>query len=227
MDLLVSQKNSLFHCIQQHGFQPAEFQWEESTHTLAGMALRLLHVRSEFWFSFDYYDEREGFGVGYSPGSESLEFHSVPPNWKGVLANFGNWLVFLKREAETPNLWDSLEIDDRLIQDAAGEDLGNTPFTQAELPKVHVALEDIKAYVIKTHELSEAQKKIVDARFDYMEEAATRMGRKDWVNIVISNLLGIVIALALSGDSTRDLFRFAGQVVRQLLGTVLYLAGPH
>ena len=31
----------------------------------------------------------------------------------------------------------------------------------------------------------------------------------------------------LSADSTKDLFRFVGQIVKQFLGTVLYLAGPH
>jgi hypothetical protein len=60
-----------------------------------------------------------------------------------------------------------------------------------------------------------------------MEEAATRMGRKDWTSLVIGNLVSIVITLAFSGDSTRDLFRFAGEVVRKILGAMLFISGPH
>ena len=138
------------------------------------------------------------------------------------------WISNILRETEVPDLWDGLDRDNQLLQDATDEQPSdNLPFTQAELPKVRECLENIKAYVLKTHELSEAQIKIVDARFEYMEEAATRLGRKDWINIVISGLLGLATTLTFSGDSTRDLFQFVGQAVRQLLGTMLYLAGPH
>jgi len=62
---------------------------------------------------------------------------------------------------------------------------------------------------------------------DYMEEAATRMGRKDWLSLVIGNLMGVAFSLALNGDSTRDLFGFAALVIKRILGTMLYLASPH
>ena len=63
--------------------------------------------------------------------------------------------------------------------------------------------------------------------FDHMGEAATRMGRKDWLSLVIGNLLGMAFTLALNGDSTRDLFGFAALVIKRVLGTMLYLASPH
>jgi len=53
------------------------------------------------------------------------------------------------------------------------------------------------------------------------------MGRKDWLSLVIGNLLGVAFGLALSGDSTRDLLGFAALVIRRILGTMLYISGPH
>jgi len=133
----------------------------------------------------------------------------------------------VRRETELPDLWDGLEGENQLLQDATNQPSDNLPFTQAELPQVRSALEEIKTYVIKTKELTETQRRIVDARFDHMEEVATRMGRKDWLSIVIANLLGVAFSLSLNGDSTRDLFGFAALVMKRILGTMLYLASPH
>jgi hypothetical protein len=133
----------------------------------------------------------------------------------------------MRRETEIPDLWDGLEGDNPFLQDATNQPSDNLPFTKAELPQVRSALEEIKTYVIKTMELTETQKKIVDARFDHMEEAATRMGRKDWLSLMIGNLLGIAFTLTFKGDSTRDLFSFAALVIKRILGTMLYLASPH
>jgi hypothetical protein len=144
-----------------------------------------------------------------------------------VIAWFDLWLVHIRRETEIPDLWDGLEGDNQLLQDATGQSSENLHFTQAELTQVRGALEEIKSSVLQTKELTDTQRRIVDARFNHMEEAATRMGRKDWLTIVIGNLLGIAFSLALNGDSTRDLFGFAALVIKRVLGAMLYLAGPH
>jgi hypothetical protein len=223
--LLTSQKNQIFELVQLRGFQPSEFQWQDFS-LPAGTVPRLLHLPSGFWISFEWF-ELKGFYATYSPAEEIYQMERNPGNWGGVVSLTSEWLLYLKRETEVPDLWDNLPSEMQLIQEADQQPSDNLPFTQAELPQVRDALEEIKSYVLKTHALSEEQKGIVDARFDYMEETATRLGRKDWTNIVVSNLLSIVITLSLSGDSTKDLFRFAGQVVKRLLGATLYLAGPH
>ena len=81
--------------------------------------------------------------------------------------------------------------------------------------------------MIKTKDLTETQRKIIDARFDHMEEAATRLGRKDWLEMVIGNPMGVAFGIALSGDSTRDIFGFAALALKKVLGTMLYLSAPH
>jgi hypothetical protein len=226
--LLGSQRNQIFTTLQNRGFAPADFDLQD---IVIGEqeAVRLVQKATNYHFQITIRRfSTPPFVATYSPGSEfSSEIQSCA-TWSDVVMNLEFWVSYILRETEAPDLWDGLEGGNQLLQDATDEQPSdNLPFTQAELPKVRECLENIKEYVLKTHELSEAQIKIVDARFEYMEEAATRLGRKDWINIVISGLLGLATTLTFSGDSTRDLFQFAGQVVRQLLGTMLYLASPH
>lgn len=82
-------------------------------------------------------------------------------------------MIYLKRETETPDLWAAFSAENALLQNGgATEPSDNLPFTPAELPQVQKCLEEIKTYVIKTKDLTETQRKIIDARVDHMEEAA-------------------------------------------------------
>jgi hypothetical protein len=39
--------------------------------------------------------------------------------------------------------------------------------------------------------------------------------------------VSVASGLALTGESTRDIFGFAALALKKVLGTVLYLSGPH
>jgi len=141
------------------------------------------------------------------------------------LDGFTYWLDCLATQLEAPDLWASISGDTQLIRQAVDQD--NRPFTVDEQLPVKKALDEIKAYLIKSRNLSGDRLRDIQSQLSYLEDAATRLGRKDWTGLLISGLFSIVLTLSLDTDSTRDLFRFAGQIVKQLLGTVLYLAGPH
>ncbi len=224
--LLKGQKNQLFTTIQDKGMSPADFAFEIEETILKDEKITITHKTTGYYFAV-VINSAVNYRTTFSPGKTAVISHGKHTSWVGVVQNVELWVEYLKREIETVDLWEALVYDNQLVQEATQQPSENLPFSESELPDVWKALDEIKSYVVKTHELSEDQKKIVDARFSYIEEAAKRMGRKDWVNIVISNLLSIVITLSLSGESTRDLFQFAGQVVRQLLGTLVYLSGPH
>lgn len=230
--LLTSQRNQLFTALQGKGFRPDEFLFLEEDNST-----RLNHCSTQYGFSIfvgsftvsgsmgalDVYDVP--YRVLSSPGSELLQEQSYCSSWRNVVIEFNNWLTRLTTELQTPDLWATVSSDTHLIRLAADQD--NRPFTLEEQFQVKKALNEIKAYLIKSNNLTAAQMRTVEARFDYMEEAAGRLGRKDWTGILVSNLIGIAITLMLSADSAKDLIRFAGQIVKQFLGTVLYLGGPH
>lgn len=230
LQLLPSQKNALFKLAQDHGIPPGDFQYEAHQYLNESSFLsvpRLLHV-SGFWFRVDR-DDTRGFVATYSPSNETYQpAERQGISWVGVLSSAKEWMVLLKREIAAPDLWAALSDENALFQNGdAKETSDNLPFTPAELPEVRRCLEEIKAYVMEVTTLTEAQARIVAARFDHMEEAASRMGRKDWVTLIVGSLVGVASSLALTGDSTRDIFGFAALALKKFLGTVLYLSNPH
>lgn len=224
--LLAAQKNSLFTSIQLQGLSPSDFACDEipDTHSVR---VRYKGTRYRFLIEVgeDRFHEETYFTISRSPGLRVLSEHSRCTSWNDVRLSFDLWLTSLISELETPDLWATVSGDAQLINLADDQD--NRPFTPQEQLQVTHALNEIKTYLIQAQRLTEEQTKTIEARFAYMEEAASRLGRKDWMNILIGNLIGIVSTLSLSADSTKDLFRFAGHIVKQFLGTMLYLAGPH
>jgi hypothetical protein len=229
--LLTSQRNEVFKTIQDSGFVPSDFEWAEveSRHGFSRVP-QLRHIPTGYYFSIERgeidYNET-GFFVSYSPGLETQHDGDTSGTWVNVVKAVAFWLKNVRRETELPDLWDSLEGGNQLLQDDTEQSSDNLPFTQAELPQIRIALEEIKTYVLKTKDLTEAQRNIVNARFSHMEEAATRMGRKDWLSLVVGSLLGVAFNIALNGDSTRDLFGFAALILKRVLGAMLYLGSPH
>ena len=221
--LLTTQRNFLFIGLQSKGFSPADFDLVE----IPGERIaELTHRSSKYYFNI-VVGFTGAYDVSLSQGTQLLHEKRPCGNWSDVAHHFGRWLANLIREVETPDSWKAIGGDTQLVKDATEQASDNQPFKPEELAQVRDALNEIKAYFVTTHQLSDAQTKFIDAKFEYMKESASRLGRKDWINIVISTLLGIATTLTLNGDGTRDLFRFAGQIIRQTLGTMLYLAAPH
>ena len=230
LNLLTSQKNLIFGTIQSAGFSPTDFEWQTFEMRYGDSVPLLRHVPSGFYFIIErrQFDTDEwGFAVKYSPGDETEFEERYPGSWSNVPSHIVIWLKLIKRETEIPDLWQALTSDTQLIQDVDAQPSDNLPFAEADLPSVRKALGEIKAYILKSHDLSDAQKRRIEARFDHLEEKADDFGRKDWMTLVIGTLLSIGVDELRNGDSTRHLFLFAREVFRQLLGTVLYLAGPH
>lgn len=227
-ELLLSQRNDLFRLIQDQKLSPADFELR-SVHSdeSDNFVPVVTHTATQFHFSIElnthYNRDRSRFLVHFSPGEEMHLQSEYAEDWHMVTSAFSCWLVYVKRETELPDLWNGLQ-DSQLLQEQPSDNLA---FSPEERMKVREALNDLKAHVLTTYEMTAAQRKIIEFRFDDMEEAASRMGRKDWFNLVIGNLMGVASTLVLSGDDTKDLFGFAALVLKKILGTVLYLTGPH
>ena len=230
-DLLLSQKNELFRLIQDQKLSPTDFELRSvhsgESDTSDNFVPVVTHTATDFHFTIElnghFNRDESRFFVHFSPGDELHSQSEYAGNWYIVTKLFSSWLEYVKRETELPDLWSGLQ-DSQFLQKQPSD---NLDFTPEELIKVRESLEDIKAHVLKTYEMTATQRQIVESRFDDMEEAASRMGRKDWLNLVIGNLMGVASTLALTGNDTKDLFGLAALVLKKILGTVLYLTVPH
>jgi len=124
----------------------------------------------------------------------------------------------VRREAESPDLWGSISKEAQILESAASSDTSNASFTAEEKTYVVQGINEIKQYLLTAHKLDP---ELVESRLNYLVESSERVGRKDWINLLISVLIGIVINAALPPEATRELFRFVGTVLRQIIDTPL------
>ncbi|MDF0675682.1 MAG: hypothetical protein P0120_15280 [Nitrospira sp.] len=209
----------MFTRLQERSFSPSDFELTEKSNDAC-----LRHRSTDYFFIIEINYSGE-YSASFSPGENIIKEVRPSLNWMGVEIHFTRWMDNLKEEIEALDLWAAISSDTQLIKSASDQD--NRPFTPDEQIQFKKALNEIKAYLIKSHSLTGARLETIEGRLSYLEEAVTRMGRKDAIHIAIGVLANIATGLALDASSTRELFQFAGQIFKQLLGTVLYLAGPH
>jgi hypothetical protein len=217
--LLKSQANQVFKAIEMNGWEPSEFEWQDTQGFHSGNKVsQLVHKASGYYFVFDNAD---GFWSKWSPGEETQERIQHASDWAMQLNMFGNWLSYLRRETESPDLWGAISNEARILESAASSDTSNAPFSAQEKEYILTGLNEIKQYLLTAHK---PDPELVESRLNYLAESSNHLGRKDWLNVLISVLVGIVISAALPPEATRDLFRFVGTVLRQILNSPLLLA---
>lgn len=120
------------------------------------------------------------------------------------------------REYTAPDLWGELERQRELV---VGEhEVENTRFTTAEQEQIAGQLREIKSYVRRTYQLTESQYSAIDDRLDYLEEAASRIGRIDWRNAFVGAFLGAVVQAVLPPEPVRDVLNLTLRGLGGLFG---------
>lgn len=192
------QKNAIFLAITEAGLAPAEFQL--SFDSVKAKTL-LNHERSAA-FLMIYTADYGHVWVEYEVADGPRKSYAVEEDtW---LPTIKDWLVLLRRDLETPDLWATLQ-QQQMMLESPSADLGeNTPFTADEQQQIVRQLDEVRAYVEQTYELSGDQMLLLEGRLDYLQDAASRMGRIDWRNTVTGVLLGTVVNATLPGDAVRD-----------------------
>ena len=218
--ILRSQANQVFRILQQFDLSPQDFDWAKtsSRYTRETTVSKLLHRNTDFYFIFDFRN-----GAHYcelSPGQSSITEEQFPGSWDLLLGYFGSWLNYLKREIEAPDLWQAISQETVLTRASTTED-DISPFSADERKRLSSDLDEIKRYLLSTQEFSDDQKHYLDSRFIHLEEAAGRMGRKDWITLAVGILTNIVIGLALSPSIARELFRIAGSLLKWVIKSQL------
>jgi len=149
-----------------------------------------------------------------------LEREQDAGDWGSELVYFSNWLHYLRRETESADLWSEISKEAKVLESAASSDTPNAPFTADEKEYILNGLDEIKQFLLTAHRLDP---ELVESRLKYLADSVDRVGRKDWLNLLISVLVTIVISAALPPETARELFRFAGTVLRQIINQPLLL----
>jgi len=151
----------------------------------------------------------------YEPGADGTRRRDHAGSWDYVFRYAEQWVQRIKEEHEAPDLWRTLEEQGELI---AGPPIENTPFTPTELEHISATLSEAKEYARANLELDPQQLQRIEDQLDYLVEAAERVGRLDWRNLVVGSLLALVLQAIVPVGPIQQLFIVAFRSLVGLFG---------
>jgi hypothetical protein len=197
VEISKAQRNEIAEAIQASGFSPADFEPDESD---AAISVRHKPTGSELLVNFGEmgYLFAVSWTVGDDPmkGRSADELRFVTQDWLNDLATY----------LATPNLWE--EIGKEPLADLI-EDQENTRFSTGEQAQIATVVAEVLTNAKTDFGLDEPQIKVLEAKLDYLVEAAGHTRRIDWLNLA----LGIFADRAASAALTPE-------VVHKVLGAL-------
>lgn len=151
----------------------------------------------------------------YCPSFDSLKNTFI--NW------FRNHTQKYIEESKTPDLWEQLQ-SERKIVDLSAIDFGNREyFNLEEKQQIKLALNDVKLLIVKAFSPTSEEMHSVNARIHYLSESLERLNKFDWKSLLFSTIASIAIALSLDtskGKQLFHLFKQAFEIIPKLLFTI-------
>ena len=191
------QKNKIFEAIQAVGFDPREFDLDESD----------TEVRIKHKWSASYFVVRGGPGhyVEHSVVGDPPAFSYDAYSWPALMSRVSRWLEDVDRDLATPDLWAERQREVKLLGPGSDSVTENTPFTPDEQKEIAERLQELAEHARHAYSLSRAQSRVLDAKLDYLISAAGRLGRIDWRNTFAGAILGFILTAALPPEFARDI----------------------
>lgn len=210
MRLAKWQKNHVFEAIQKAGLRPEVFVWESE-----GDDDRLTHFASRGYFTFGGVagNYRVRYAAGDAPDSQLPKY-----SWPGLMTSVEVWLMAVKADGDTPDLWADISRQRGILGTPRGEAFENTSFDAGEQATISRQVRDTREYVKRSYTLSENQWRAFDERLAYIDEATGRLGRIDWRNAVAGAMLGAIVAAAIPPDVVRTFLEMLFQAIAHLFG---------
>jgi hypothetical protein len=187
------QRNAIFKAIQAAGLNPKEFDLDDSD-----ARVQIKHKWSNSCFIVgEHY-------VGYRVVGDGPDWPYEVHSWEALLSRISTWASEVKHDLETPDLWAEMQREVKLLGAASDDLTGNTPFTLDEQKEIARRLHELSEHARTMYALSPAQMRVLDAKLDYLVEAAGRLGRIDWRNALAGAILGFVLTAAVPPEFVRD-----------------------
>ena len=220
--VLKTKKNELFQYAEKLGLNTGDFRWEKvKSKSIRNLLVsKLVHIPTNHYILFDY-DRYADLIIYRDPGLEqgyekihARKDRDAPsdPVKQGV-----NWMNFLKREIEVPNLWEAAAFEAEII----GFDplnIENEPFSQDEREALEKGLNELREYIATTHQLTGQHLKELNASIEYLKGSTDRSGRLDWRGIFVNTIINLAIRLSYDAGFIHEAFRFMGGLIIQSPG---------
>ena len=207
-------RNQIFEAIQAAELDPREFELKDDN-----TDARIKHKWSESFFIIC--DAPGGYTGQYIVGDRAAWSFEVS-SWQVIVPRINQWLNDVKLDLETPDLWSALQQEAELLGVGSDETSDNSPFTPDEKKIISRRLEEFAEHVKRTHTLSEAQTRALEAKLDHLVKATSCLGKTDWRNAFVGVMLGFILTVALPPEFAREMLLGLFRVIEHFYG----LPGP-
>jgi hypothetical protein len=205
------QTNQIFEAIQKVGLDPQGFYLENNDAEVS-----IKHKWSASYFTIvpdpSHY-------VGRCVVGDGMDWPIDNYTWQSLVTRISSWLEEVKRDLEMPDLWAELQRDSQMLFGADSDDVAeNRPFTQAEQNEIAAQLRALAEDARRTYSLSATQMRALEAKVDYLVNAARRLGRIDWLNVCAGAMLGYILNASLPPEAARGMLSALFRAIGHLYG---------
>ncbi len=209
-------RNELHRIIQQElGYDPALFTLKEisggETPTVE-ISVRETPLRFTIryapssWDSFDFCTTRyrpDWAPTKWYPQNSHLNFDQLKEHFLSWMRDHPRRYFEDQHSADSWRDWDL----NRTVLDAIDTSSSdNSAFNMEQAAAIERTLNAFRVEAIEKLGLQEADIQELNERIDYLIEASSRVGRKDWIMLAASTVIGIVVTLSLDTNKGRTLF---------------------
>lgn len=204
-------KNYVFETIQSKGLDWTEFEWTTVTGPYAEryQVSQLNHPRTGFFFLFD---------VGSSGDYQLTAWPGGVNNDRSIAEVkelVEEWIDAIAPELQAPDFWRIAGEQHKIGTDPRP---ANTPFTRKEQQQIGEGLSRLEEFVYQSEpELVTEKRAAVGARFGYLRSAVKRLGRIDWMTLMVGQFFGMATEKIITVQTFQGLYNLAAS----LLGTAI------
>jgi hypothetical protein len=136
----------------------------------------------------------------------------------------GPWLQEIRANHETPDLWAELDKQSSMTELMEGQE--NTPFSEQERQRIAEAVAEVLRQARETYELPDEQLRLVEAKLDYLVDAARHSRRIDWLNTAVGAIAGAFAGGVLTPEVVQKVLGALGAGLGPLFWHPMPVLGP-
>jgi hypothetical protein len=215
--LLRSQKRRVYEILREAGLEPAEFSWLQETIAGSLIVSRLDYRYGDYYFQFSSY-EMSSWCLA-CPGTFRSMDYSYPKTWEQQEQILAQWAKVLKTELESSDPWEEVARYRLALDEEGSPGTVNEPIPAVEADQIGRALARLGEKLTRDLGLSTDPARVVQAKLEYLAEAARRERSRDWMYLVLGVCTATAVTLALDEERTALLW----ETVRSELGAFVRL----
>jgi len=166
--------------------------------------------------------KQEKFLVEHSPGREAVREEQLCRRWELVCDAFAEYLSFLRRELTTVDPWEDIEQFSDTLKSLPQIAQPNATVSEDERRAIRRALSAIQATLLAHVGQSAERQEFVEQQFKILQDAATKFGRKDYLMLLYTTIIGIATTVGIPSHLFAQILQPLTELVGNLLEFVHY-----